>query len=238
MCWTVGLFETLAQTVFSAEEEAPNASTTARHDVLHRARRSRSGPAAGLSPTLFAATPNRFASVAALTLCRRIAANGGNRVLSKERSKPGKTDPHCCRARHDRLRHAGAGGLGDWLSHRLHRRGDAYHGLRRLLPSLRDRGAQIDVRLLELIEAALPRLERVRTEDVCKQNAFRARRARRVGVRCDLAGHFVCQSAGTAATAASMALGLAALVTLRGCPICWTTGLVEMVWSRARGPMR
>jgi hypothetical protein len=46
------------------------------------------------------------------------------------------------------------------------------------------------------------------------------------------------KSAGTAATAASMALGLAALVTHRGCPICWTTGLVEMVWSRARGPMR
>jgi apolipoprotein N-acyltransferase len=46
------------------------------------------------------------------------------------------------------------------------------------------------------------------------------------------------RSAGTVATAASMALGLAALVALRGCPICWTTGLVEMVWSRARGAVR
>jgi hypothetical protein len=56
---------------------------------------------------------------------------------------------------------------------------------------------------------------------------------------CAIAGRkSVGRSAGTAATAASMARGLAALVALRGCPICWTTGLVEMVWSRTRRAVR
>jgi hypothetical protein len=40
------------------------------------------------------------------------------------------------------------------------------------------------------------------------------------------------------AVAASLTLGVAAIVAFRGCPICWTTGLVEMIWSRARGGPR
>ena len=29
----------------------------------------------------------------------------------------------------------------------------------------------------------------------------------------------------------SLGLGAAALVALRGCPICWTIGLVETIWN-------
>jgi len=42
------------------------------------------------------------------------------------------------------------------------------------------------------------------------------------------------RSTGTTAFAASMGLGIAGLVALKGCPICWTTGLIELVWSRTR----
>ena len=41
---------------------------------------------------------------------------------------------------------------------------------------------------------------------------------------------------GTAALVGSVGLGLIALVALRGCPICWTTGLFEMVRSRRSAP--
>jgi len=40
---------------------------------------------------------------------------------------------------------------------------------------------------------------------------------------------------------ASLALGLVTLIALRGCPVCWTVGLVETAsrsvagWRRARG---
>ena len=37
---------------------------------------------------------------------------------------------------------------------------------------------------------------------------------------------------GNAALAGSIGLGLVALVALRGCPVCWTTGLFEMMHSR------
>jgi hypothetical protein len=41
----------------------------------------------------------------------------------------------------------------------------------------------------------------------------------------------------TAAPLASLALGVAALVALRGCPVCWTIGLFETLtdkFKRAR----
>ncbi len=47
-----------------------------------------------------------------------------------------------------------------------------------------------------------------------------------------------------AAPLASLALGIAALVALRGCPVCWTMGLVETLipkltpTRRARNPRR
>ena len=41
---------------------------------------------------------------------------------------------------------------------------------------------------------------------------------------------------GTAALVGSVGLGLVALCALRGCPICWTTGLIEMVRSRRSAP--
>lgn len=39
---------------------------------------------------------------------------------------------------------------------------------------------------------------------------------------------------GTAPIAASLLLGSIAIVALRGCPICWTTGLISMTVARWR----
>lgn len=41
-------------------------------------------------------------------------------------------------------------------------------------------------------------------------------------------------TSGAQAVIASLALGVAALFALRGCPICWTTGLVEMIVARVK----
>ena len=48
--------------------------------------------------------------------------------------------------------------------------------------------------------------------------------AARVGARNDIAH-----------VAASLALGVTALIALRGCPICWTTGLIGMIARRRAG---
>ena len=39
----------------------------------------------------------------------------------------------------------------------------------------------------------------------------------------------------TAAPLASLALGVAALVALRGCPVCWTIGLFETLTDKFKG---
>lgn len=41
---------------------------------------------------------------------------------------------------------------------------------------------------------------------------------------------------GGIAVVASLALGIAALAALRGCPICWAVGLVEIVAARKDNP--
>lgn len=41
----------------------------------------------------------------------------------------------------------------------------------------------------------------------------------------------------TVAMAASLAFGIVALIALRGCPVCWTTGLIGMIAER-RGRAR
>ena len=38
--------------------------------------------------------------------------------------------------------------------------------------------------------------------------------------------------AGTPALVGSVMLAIGALVALRGCPVCWTTGLIEMIRAR------
>lgn len=55
-----------------------------------------------------------------------------------------------------------------------------------------------------------------------------------LGIALIVAAVLVGRTGGIAATAASLVLGVTSLVALRGCPTCWTTGIVEMIV--ARGP--
>jgi len=55
-----------------------------------------------------------------------------------------------------------------------------------------------------------------------------------LGIALIVAAVVVGRTGGLAATAASLALGVTSLVALRGCPMCWTTGLVEMIAARRR----
>ena len=44
------------------------------------------------------------------------------------------------------------------------------------------------------------------------------------------------QSPGLSAIIVSLLFGGVAIIALRGCPICWTTGLISMTMARLRDP--
>lgn len=56
-----------------------------------------------------------------------------------------------------------------------------------------------------------------------------------LGIALIVAAVLVGRNGGVAATAASVVLGVTSLVALRGCPMCWTTGLVKMIRARRPG---